>query len=356
MRGLISFHPVDVGFFDDVIAPLVVGEKINPEPFLADARRMRATETQIEPYRRALVAVLERLVPPAPPTEGSMWTKVRARLEQLDQKPDPFATLVASRIDPDLHLHGRPFLITEGSADHVANLVEEFRKADGPAAVEALLLEQLVRIDRTLPHELELSDLAPPSADMAYRADLLDRLKAVHALARAARDGESWGPATGRRVPAREVLGRELPWRAIELHACTNPFWVAQDVDGIETVCRAADIPPPEVIVTCRRLFARAIEMFPELGDGMATELRDGRDVGAFVAPSDVPGLLSFLQTEGAKIIRVASQHGEGGSCATLLRKVRECAEYAAAHGRGYLEASGVRPLAAPSDDEEGAA
>jgi hypothetical protein len=357
VRGLISFHPVDLAFFDDVIAPLVVGEKINPEAFLGDARRMRATSLQVEPYRQGLVALLARLEPPAPPTEGSMWTKVKAKLEQLDQKPDPLATLVASRIDPDLHLRGRPFLVTEGSADHVAALVEEFRKADGQASVESLILEQLVRIEPTLPQTLELPELPQPSSDMAYRTELLERLKAVHSLAKSARENESWGPATGRRVPAREVLGRELPWRAVELHACTSPFWIAHDVDGLETVCRAAEIALPEMLVTGRRLFARAIEAFPELAESLTTELRDGRDVGAFVPPDDVQALLAFLQAEGAKIIRVATQHGEGASCATLLRKIRECAEYAAAHGRGYLEASGVRPLAEPPpDEEEGAA
>jgi len=354
VRGLLSFHPVDVGFFDDVIAPLVVGEKINPERFLTDARRMRATELQIEPYRRALGELLERLAPPAPPVEGSVWTKVRARLEQIDQKPDRLASLVADKIDPDLHLLGRPFLITEGSSDHVATLVEEFRKADGQAAVEALLLEQLVRIEPSLPHELELPDLAPASADIAYRAELLDRLKAVHALARAGREDESWGPASGRRVRARDVLGRELPWRAVELHARSSPFWIGRDVDGIETVCRAAEIAPPEVLVTSRQLFARGIEALPDLAEAFTTELRDGQDVGAFVPPSDVPRLLEFLQFEGAKIIRVAARHGEGPSCATLLRKIRECAEYAASHDRGYLEASGIRPVAAPKSDGEG--
>jgi hypothetical protein len=33
MKGVISFHPVDVGFFDDVIVPLVAGKKIDPDPF-----------------------------------------------------------------------------------------------------------------------------------------------------------------------------------------------------------------------------------------------------------------------------------------------------------------------------------
>lgn len=355
MRGVVSFHPVEVGFFDELIAPLVVGEKLNPERYLAEARRLRATELQVEPYRRALGALLARLEAPAPQVEGTLWTKVRTQLERLDHKPDRLASLVAAKIDPDLHLHGRPFLVTEGSSDRVAGLVEEFRRADGTAAVEALLLEQLVKVEPTLPHELELPEIEPPSADMAYRAELLDLLKAVHSLSQAARSDENWGPATGQRVRASDVAGRELPWRAVELHARAHPFWIARNVDGIETVCRAADVPAPDVLVPARRLFARGIDAVPGLGDGFSTELRDGRDVGAFVPPGEVSRLLDFLQTEGVKIIRVATRCGEGPSCATLLRKIRECAEYAALHGRGYLEASGIRPIAASSSDEEGA-
>ncbi len=351
MRGIVSFHPIDVGFFDDVIAPLIVGEKLNPERFLAEARRIRTTELQIEPYRRAITLLLARLDEPPPPSEGTLWTKVRTRLERLDHVPDRLATLIATKVDPDLHLHGRPFLVTEGSSERVVGLVEEYRKADGHAAVDALVLEQLIKIEATLPTELEIPELEPPLTDMAYRTELLDLLKAVHGLSKAARADESWGPATGQRVRAAEVVGRELPWRAVELHARANPFWIARDVDGLETVCRAAEVAVPEVLVTARRLFSRGIDTLPQLGEEFVTELRDGRDVGAFVPPTDVPRLLDYLQLEGVKIIRVATRHGEGPSCATLLRKIRECAEYAALHGRGYLEASGIRPIAAPADE-----
>ena len=34
----------------------------------------------------------------------------------------------------------------------------------------------------------------------------------------------------------------------------------------------------------------------------------------------------------------------EGTTCATLLRKIRECAAYAERRGVGYLEARGVPP------------
>ena len=38
MRGVISFHPVDPGFFENLIEPLAAGGKVNPESFLLEAR------------------------------------------------------------------------------------------------------------------------------------------------------------------------------------------------------------------------------------------------------------------------------------------------------------------------------
>ena len=41
MQGSVTFHPVDLRFFDELIEPLIVGEKVNPEEFLAEAIRIR---------------------------------------------------------------------------------------------------------------------------------------------------------------------------------------------------------------------------------------------------------------------------------------------------------------------------
>jgi len=68
-----------------------------------------------------------------------------------------------------------------------------------------------------------------------------------------------------------------------------------------------------------------------------------------------VPDLLAFLSAEGSGIIRAASAHGQGDACATLLRKVRECARYAERRGMGYLEASGILPPGSEPDSEPAA-
>ena len=350
MQGIVSFHPIDLKFFDKVVQPLVAGEKANPERFLEQAIRVHAGAWESLRYKLGLEAQFELLKPPPPPAEGSVWQKVRARLEVFDFKPDPVARLVARKVEPDLHLHGRPFLITEGSADRVAALVDEYLGANGEEAVRALVLEQLVRLDPKIGGNIEPLEPGHPTADMAYRRDLLARLKKLYDLPLAARQGGQWGPPGGERVPAEQALPRELPWRAVFLHSRAVPFWIGRDVDGLDAVCRAADVPPPTCLAPPWRLFDRACEEFPALNDHLKVELKKSRDVGAFVASEEIPELLAFLSAEGSRIIQAASRHGEGPTCATLLRKIRECARYAEQRGMGYLEACGILPVGLEED------
>jgi hypothetical protein len=353
MKGLISFHPVDLEFFDGLVQPLVAGEKVNPEFFLDMALSLRRTAWETQRYKQALRALIDQAEPPPPPSEGSVWDKVRARLERFDHRPDPVVGIAVQRIDPDLHLDGRPFLITEGSAERVGALADEYLEARDTAAVGALVREQLVRLDPNLAPAVAPTDVALPSADMSYRTDLLKALKELHDLARAARQDESWTTETGARLPAREVLQHELAWRSLMLHSRAVPFWLGLNVDGLETICSAAGVNPPEFLVPAWRLFSGMHEDYPAFRESLSVELREERQVGAFVAPADVDDLIAFLNVEGAGIIRVATRHGEGATCNILLRKIRECAHYAQRHGAGYLEASGIPPIVLENEEEE---
>jgi hypothetical protein len=319
MKGLISFHPVDLEFFDGLVQPLVAGEKVNPEFFLDMALSLRRTAWETQRYKQALRALIDQAEPPPPPSEGSVWDKVRARLERFDHRPDPVVGIAVQRIDPDLHLDGRPFLITEGSAERVGALADEYLEARDTAAVGALVREQLVRLHPNLAPAVAPTDVALPSADMSYRTDLLKALKELHDL----------------------------------LHSRAVPFWLGLNVDGLETICSAAGVNPPEFLVPAWRLFSGMHEDYPAFRESLSVELREERQVGAFVAPADVDDLIAFLNVEGAGIIRVATRHGEGATCNILLRKIRECAHYAQRHGAGYLEASGIPPIVLENEEEE---
>lgn len=352
MRGIVSFHPISMQFFDGLIGPLTVGEKVNPEPFLSTAVRARATDWYAKRYKRALETLLTLLEPPPPPSEGSMWEKVRSRLERFDYKPDPTAKMIDGKIDPDLHLFGRPFLICEVSADRVSTIVDEFLSADGESAREALVLEQLLRVQRELGGALEPALVREPTSEMAYRNDLLKDLKSLYGIARPSGGGED--SASGPLMSVAETDQRGLPWKAVHLHSRAVPFWIGRDVDGLETVCQSAGVEPPSFLAPAWRLFSPMIEARPEMRDELTTELIDRKDLGAFVSADDVPELLAFLNSQGARIIQVATKHGVGPTCTTLLRKIRECAHYAQRHGMGYLEACGILPLwFDPEDDED---
>ena len=350
MKGTVSFHPVELAFFESTILPLLAGEKVNPELYVSRALKLHATAVLARGYLDTLERLIEESQPPPPPPGASHWTRLRTWMERIDYRADPLARKAARVVSPDLHLHGRPFLVTEGSAESVAATVERYIEADLPA-VPALVIEQLGHLDAGLASELTPEVNDPSAAGAMGRAELLAALEQVHALARAAREGGTWSGAGGPAEPAATALPRELPWRVALAHSRGMPYWIARDVDGLETVCRAAGVPPPDFLVPAWGLFGPVCEMFPALREALDGDLRTDHDVGAFVAPDAVPALLDFLSDHGARIIQAATRHGEGSAGALFLRKLRECATFARRRGLGYLEVSGIGPMGEPLDE-----
>ncbi len=345
MKGVISFHPLDPDFFESTIEPLVMGEKIDPGAFVSAALRHLVSSWEAAHYKRTLDFLLEQLEPPPPPENGTLWDKVRTRLERFDHKPSALVRHVGAKIDPDLHLEGRPYLITEGSAESVAGAIEEFMQSENEATAQSLIIEQLTRLDPTIAKGIELGDRDEVPAPGSYRADLLNELKAIFEIACAARADRSWATGNGRSESARDVLTRELAWRSMYLHSRAIPFWVARDVDGLESVCRASGVEPPSFILPAWPLFPRTCEEYPELRERLGVEVADERSVGAYVAPHDIPELLEFLNENGARMIQAAARHEVGSTCKTLLRKIRECVCFADRAGVGYMEAGGILPV-----------
>jgi hypothetical protein len=342
LKGTVSFHPLDLSIFDDLVSPLLSGKKINPDPFVSDAVRIRRNAWQSRRYPRALETALRSAEPPPPDPDAGLWQGLRARMERYDYRPSEVSRRALAAVEPDLHLRGRPFFVAEGTPERVADAVDAFAAAPSPEAADGIAKAQLAKLDAVLAQDLEPEDGPPVSSEMSLRSDLLAKLARLHELAGAARQAQTWSKGEGAGRPAIQVLQDELAWSAVSLHARVVPFWSAVDVDGLETVCRATGIAPPSVLAAPWRLFPDALEEFPSLKESLHAELGSSRDVGAFVSAGDVPELLEFLTRSGARIISAATKLGEGPACKTLLRKIRECATFAARHGFAYLEASGV--------------
>jgi hypothetical protein len=325
MQGYVSFHPVDVALFDELIGPLAAGRKVNPESFLHDAARVRRNGWMARRYAVGLEALAAAIEAPKADPGGSVWQRLRTNLEKLDHRPDEAVRRAAKVFEPDLHLDGRPFFVTEGSAERVAEAVAQYAAAADEEAADRIAREQLARLDPEIAKDFEPADLPDLSSDLARRNDLLAELKAIHDR-------------------VRQKVVDDLPWRAVAAHARSRPFWIAKDVDGLETICRAAGVLAPECLSPAWRLFAEACEGFPVLKDRLKLEMDGPHAVGAFVAPAEIDKLLDFLGMQGARIIGAAARAGEGPTATVLLRKIKECATYARKNGLGYLEATGVLP------------
>jgi hypothetical protein len=344
MKGFVSFHPIDLALFDDLIGPLVAGRKVNPEAYLAAAPRIRTSGWVARRYAVALQGLVIQAEAPKADPSSNLWQRLRTNLERMDYKPEEAARRAAQAFDPDLHLDGRPFFIAENSAERVAATVDAYVDAGTEAGADLVARDQLARLDPELAKTVEPEDIADISSDLLYRDELLSALKSLHDLGRLARDGKLWGIDGQPPRPAVAALPEELPWRAMSIHARVRPFWLGRDVDGLETICKAAGVAPPACLSPAWRPFAESCEAFPSLREMLGLELRQARAVGAFVAPSEIGQLLEFLAGHGARIIGAATRAGEGPMATALLRKIKECAVYAQKHGYGYVEAAGVLP------------
>jgi hypothetical protein len=342
MKATVSFHPVDLAFFDETLAPLAAGRPVDPEPYIKKALRLREISWHAGRFPRTLDSIRQSAGPPKPQPGDGLLKQLRIRLEQFDYRPDEITWRVLKAVEPALHIHGRPFFITDGSATRVADLVDAYLDVSEPKAAEIIAREQLGKLDQRLPDlvELEEEDALPSRGET--RAELLSEGKDLSDLVRAAREQRVWESGEGPARSALTVFCEELPWRAVTMHARQSPFWTARDAEGLETLCRAVGMPAPDPLVPPARLFAEAIEELPDLKGAVQIEISRPRDVGGYVSPADVPELLRYLNTQGARMIAAATRRGLGGEIAVHLRKIKECATYAERHSLGYLEAAGV--------------
>ncbi len=350
MKGIVSFHPVDVSFYDETIAPILAPlpssgtpRTINAEPLLARAVAFGRSDVMARRTARRVHRMLMSAGPRQVDPEDSLIRRLKTRLDAYDYKPDEAVRLLAPVFDLDLHIWGRPFFILERSAVRVSERTAAFLGAADAGAVEKLIEEQLASVSPRLPQALGPADVdpaddAPLPNEHALRGALGAAIKGLIALAR---------------NPLESTIAEEFPWRAAAAHALFVPYWIARDVDGLETLCRAVGVTPPVCLVPARRLFAESIDSHAALGESLHVELSRDRDLGAFVPPGDIPELIEFLGAFGSRIIAAAAQAGEGHTATTLLQKIRECATYAGSCGYGYLEVSGIVPEGLPGPPAE---
>jgi hypothetical protein len=253
MKGYVSFHPIDLAFFDALIAPLVLGRKVNPEEFLQRAPILRRNGWAARRFAVAIAELAAGAEAPTADPAASPWRRLRANLERIDFRPDAMASKAARGFDPELHLDGRPFFIVENSTEKVVSQVEAYAAAESESAVERIARSQVALLDAELARAVEPAEIAELSSDLGYRSDLLSLLTKIYELARLAREGRDWVDPDAAPRSAADALCDELPWRALSMHAKVTPFWIAREVDGLRSVSASQGVARPRAETTSGR-------------------------------------------------------------------------------------------------------
>ena len=87
MSGVISFHPIDVRFYDELVQPLLAGEKCNPESWIERAQRREISAWYVAQTVDIIEHLMDQIEPPPAPEGSTLWVRVRTRLERFDHRP-----------------------------------------------------------------------------------------------------------------------------------------------------------------------------------------------------------------------------------------------------------------------------
>ena len=210
MKGFVSFHPVDLALFDDLIGPLVGGPEGQPRSVPpqrpAASGPADGSRAGTRSRSRAWSPGVKRRRRTPPRTSGSACGRTSRR---MDYKPDEAARRAASAFDPDLHLDGRPFFIAENSAERVADGGGRLRgrrhggrRRPGRARPAGATRSGAREGGRAGGHRRHL--VRPRS----IATSLLSALKSLHDLGRLARDGKLWASTASRHARRRRAAGR----------------------------------------------------------------------------------------------------------------------------------------------------
>src|SRR5262245_63308057 len=147
----ISYHPVDVAFLRDRVAPYVRG-KGNLDDVIPDMGRIEKVRGRAGAWALKVVDIYHKEVQRQRDAEEFARSAARsavagksvARPKKVPARPLP------GWFDPDLHVWGRPFFITARTPEEVSDRIDRYCAAGSDAEVDALAREEVARLNPTL--------------------------------------------------------------------------------------------------------------------------------------------------------------------------------------------------------------
>jgi hypothetical protein len=266
----------------------------------------------------------------------------RQHKEWEEERKDPKTSsrkkatpLMPDWFDSDLHVTGRPFFITAETPEEVSDLIDRYCAADSEEAVDALVLEQMRRLNPELPKHIKPKHKRLPSDEEIARR-LLANLDESRKLFELAKRGESFVNEDGIERDAKYDFAYTFPLTAVAFAAVLRPGWRSGGRVWPTYLLNESGLWAEDYFEKPLPLFRPLLGTNPMLEKALKPSIVLNYELGGYVRPNRVRALRKFLREE-ADLIVAELEYGTGD-----LRKIDEALYDATRRKLGFIEAAEI--------------
>jgi hypothetical protein len=296
----ISYHPIDPKFMHQRVLSFVRGDR-PIDDLVADAVRLAKVRFRANAWGLGL-------------------------LDATRAKP-------VAGFDPDVHVWGRPFFITDKDPEAVSNAIDAYLGAR-PDQVDAIAKKMIEKLEPSLVDAIVPSKEGTLPKDAELAAGIrknLDRFREAFAAIKSGDD------------EPRSLFASDFPLTAVIFATQFRPGWMARGFGWPTQLFAEIDVDVSELFVMPTDLFAPLLDEVPEIEEQLATTVQQNFSLGGYVAPKSVSRLLELLDRHSRGIDEWARSEGWGDDGAqTYLRGIQEAALDAQRRGLAFVEATEI--------------
>lgn len=325
----VSYHPVDRSLIVDRLIPYIRGEG-NIDDLIERVVRIAKVHHRANAWGLKL-SKLKADDPVPQPAVAGLFSRLRG------QKPER----LLPGFHTDLHIWGRPFLITVRDPIEVSKAIDEYLAAD-EAGVDAIAARMVERLEPGLAEKAKPADdafLSVRAKDDLHAAarQPLDALRDVYKVAKEGRTIT----IEDEEVDASEALAGSAALTLVSFYSGLQPGWMARGYVWPTQLLASAGVrfrlfePPAHLIEPL-------VDEFPLIAEVLQDTITENYMVGGYVRPENVRALREGFEQGYDRIIAAAKGKGWADQCRITLQKIMEAVADAERRGFGFVEATEV--------------
>jgi hypothetical protein len=334
----VSYHPVDLELVLR-LARYVAGqgsiEELVDRACGLELRRFRA-----KAWGLALINVQH--------AEHDAWReaarKGKTKSKTKKKADDAPVAMRTVRVDSNLHVWGRPFLITADEPPEVSTTIDSYLAATTNGEIDSLARQAIKRIAPGLEKELKPELEGGPPAKKELPGIVLRDLDVLPEVYEAARRGKrTMTLPSGDSADPKRVLASSLPLLVLAFTARFRPGWMDRGTVWPSLLMQEARLAPRGFFDPPRALFGALLEELPSsVGKQLSATITENYMVGGLVPAERVPELRRLLLDKREALLGKPRKEGWEEECLVSLRKIDEALADAEERGLPFAEATEV--------------